>query len=113
MPWLALYAVATVNRRRRGADGRTAYERQFGEKWSQPMIRLAECVLWLPPGKRSSRLNSGIKYGICLGIRDASGEHYIGTAVGVFLARTMRRLFTRVAYKYRVVSQGAWHAVGS
>ena len=92
LPWLVMYAAATINRCRRGADGRTPYERAFGRRWTQPMVKFGEFVLWLAPGKRASRLASGMKQGVYLGIRDISGEHYVGTPEGVFVARTIRRV---------------------
>ena len=55
-------------------------------------MRFGEFVLWLAPGKRASRLASGMKQGVYLGIKDISGEHYVGTAEGVFIARTIRRV---------------------
>ena len=57
LPFLCKYAGATMVRARRGADGKTAYERRFGKKRRSPMVRFGEYVLWLPSGTRDSRWN--------------------------------------------------------
>jgi len=82
LPFICKYAGATMARGRRGPDGKTPYERRFGKKWRAAMVRFGEHVLWLPSGKRDSRLESGYRSGIYLGLDDVTGQHIVGTKEG-------------------------------
>ena len=56
------------------------------------MVRFGEHVLWLPSGKRDSRLESGYRSDIYLGLNDVFGQHIVGTNGGWGLARSLRRV---------------------
>ena len=58
LPFICKYAGATIVRARRVPDGKPPYEPHFGKKWRAAMVRFGENVLWLPSGKRNSRLES-------------------------------------------------------
>ena len=52
LPWLVKYSAAMVNRRRRGPDGKTAYELRKGRKFARALPHLAEKILFMIPGPR-------------------------------------------------------------
>ena len=56
------------------------------------MVRFGEHVLWLPSGKRGSRLESGYRSGIYLGLDGVTGQHIVGTKDGWGLALSLRRV---------------------
>ena len=56
------------------------------------MVRFGEHVMWLPSGKRDSRLESGHRPGIYLGLDDVTGQHIFGTKDGWGLACSLRRV---------------------
>ena len=60
------------------------------------MVRFGEHVLWLPSGKRDSRLESGYRSGIYLGLDDVTGQHIVGTKDGSGLARSLRRVVPKL-----------------
>ena len=64
MPFLVMHGVACINRGRRDASGKTPYELRYGRPWNGKMAEFGELVMWLPEGKRASRLHSGYRRGI-------------------------------------------------
>ena len=55
------------------------------------MPPFAECILYLPAGKRGSKLDEKYADGIFLGIVERSSEIYVGTAAGVVRGRSLIR----------------------
>ena len=55
------------------------------------MPPFGECILYLPAGKRGSKLDEKYVDGIFLGIVERSSEIYVGTAAGVVRGRSLRR----------------------
>jgi len=92
LPFLILYACSTVNRGRKGADGRTSYELRFGRPWNGKIAEFAEKVMWLPLGKSASTLDSGYKEGIFLGLVERNNHYFIGLDGKVVLARAFKLL---------------------
>ena len=91
LAWLVRYAAASINRGRVGPDGKTAYQLRYGKPFRQTLPEFGECVQYLPAGKRQSRLEDRYKKGIFLGVEDGTNEYQIGTDIGVFPARAVRR----------------------
>ena len=92
LPFLVMMACSTVNRGRRGVDGRTPYERRYGKPWSGKMARFGEKVHWLPLGQRASRVDSGFRQGIFLGLAEGTGRYYIGLEGQVEIARAVKMM---------------------
>jgi len=92
LPFLVKAAADLLNRAQRGLDGRTAYELRRGKPYRKALPPPGEKVLYLPAGKRVSRLEDRWKPGIYLGIIDNSDELIVGTKEGVFRARSVKRL---------------------
>ena len=75
-----------------GPDGKTAYRRLKGKNFKQQYVKIGEAIWFLKPrtkGKNKGESRWG--EGICLGIREESGEYIIGTQKGVIEVRTVRR----------------------
>ena len=90
--WLVPHAAQCLNRYLVGVDGKTARQRLKGKVFKTPVVEFGECVWYLKPksvGK--DKLNSRWSTGVWLGIREESGEVYIGTPDGVIKVRTIRR----------------------
>lgn len=58
LPFLVLYATRTINTGRRGRDGKMASELCYGKPWRGKWANFGEKVMWLPVGKRESRLDT-------------------------------------------------------
>ena len=95
VPWLIEYAAVLINRGQVGADGRTAYERLKGKKVGLPGLQFGERILWksnVPSYKRRDKMDTDWSEGIFLGQRSVSGEYLVGSTLGVFRPRTVRRI---------------------
>ena len=93
LAWLIEWAALTMNLGRRGADGRTAYELRRGKPFRGVTAEFGERVLYLPGGKRPSRLPERFVPGCFLGLSIRTTEAYIAMEDGnVCLARSFRRL---------------------
>ena len=87
------YSVAMVNRFRRGADGKTAYELRKGRKFGRALPLFVEKILFMVPGvtKGIARVEPRWEDGVFLGVSDRSDELYVGTEKGMHKVRTLRR----------------------
>ena len=87
------YSAAMVNRRRRGPDGKTAYELRKGRKFARALLHLAEKILFMIPGatKRVASVEPRREDGIFFGVSDRSDELYVGTERGTHKVRTLGR----------------------
>ena len=93
LTWVVRNAAMCINVGRRGRDGRTAYELRRGKPFRRKLIPITEHVLFLPAGKRTSKLATRWVPGIYLGFRDDADEFYVGTESGdVLRARSVKRL---------------------
>ena len=86
------HAAMTINFGRRGPDGRTAWELRHGRPFRRCLAGFSEKIMYLPGGKRASRLEDKFLPGIYLGQSLRTDESLIGTSNGVVRARTVRRL---------------------
>jgi len=92
MPWLVRYAAETIFRHKVGQDGKTARERLRGRKFKRELVEFGECVWYLKPkSKGKEKFETRWGTGVWLGIREESGEIFIGTAAGVLKVRSVRR----------------------
>ena len=94
VPWLIEYAGTVATLFEVGADGRTAYQRQRGKRYNQPLAPFGECVHYLPLDRergKKAKLQPKWKHGIFLGVRVGTGELFIGTSAGTVRARAIRR----------------------
>ena len=91
LPWLISYAAAVINRSQIGKDGLTPFRRWRGRDFRRDLPPFGEVVLYLPPGKRASRLEDRWREGIFVGIADRSAEVLVATPEGVKKARSVRR----------------------
>jgi hypothetical protein len=90
--WMVEYAANTINIGRRGQDGRTAWELRHGRAFKRKVVAFSEKAMYLPGGKRASRLEDKFFEGIFLGFSMRTDEALVGTRDGVVRARTIRRL---------------------
>ena len=81
------------SRFRRGADGKTAYERCKGKKARSAGIEFGEGVLWRrkPVGGALGKLISMWGQGFFLCVKGKSGEFIVGDSKGVWKTRTLQR----------------------
>ena len=92
LPWLVRHAGWIKNRLTVKSDGRTAYERWKGKKFTQEIVEFGERVMYLKPGSKGrDKLESRWGSGIWLGSRDESQESIIGTREGCIKVRDIRR----------------------
>ena len=91
LPWLVSYAAGQITRGETGADGKTPHQRLKGRTFRKLLPVFAEHVLFLPIGKRASRLPERWSDGLFLGVVERSSDFYIGTAQGVVRTRSLRR----------------------
>ena len=92
LPFLIMHAAATINRGRRGPDGRTAYELRFGKPWNGKIAEFGEKVMYLGPGSRKSRLDTGYQEGVFFGLNEDQVGYYIGVPGKVTRARAIKLL---------------------
>ena len=87
------YSVAMVNRSRRGADGKTAFELRKGRKFARALPHFAEKILVVVPGVTKGVVRVGARWedGIFLDVSDRSDELHVGTERGMHKVRTFTR----------------------
>ena len=93
-PWLIEYAGYLINRFEVGHDGKTAYERLKGKKATVLGIEFGESVHWRRrPAAREALGKAAIPFcdGVYLGVKGTTGEIIVGTGLGCFRTRTIRR----------------------
>ena len=91
-PWLIAYSGVLLNRFTVGKDGKTPHERLRGRKSRKQLLEFGESVHFMALNALD-KPNADMRYqdGIYLGIRLGSDEYLVGTAGGVFKARSIRR----------------------
>jgi len=95
LAWMIEHACTLYNRCTILDDGRTPWQRAFGKASSLPLVPFLEKVLYKnlkSTGDKKNSLDPRFKYGIYVGSRPRSGEHYVATAGGVLRCRDVRRL---------------------
>ena len=86
------HSAHTLNRYLIGLDGKTARQRLRGRAFKAPIVEYAECIWYLnSKSVGKDRMNTRWGSGIWLGIREESGETFVGTADGVIKTRSIRR----------------------
>ena len=83
-----------MQRKKKGSDGRTAYERIKGRRSNRMMVPFGECVWWMPLRPQSaqpSNLDPRVEEGCFVGIRETSDEALIVTTEGLVKCRDVRR----------------------
>ena len=55
--WMVHYAGSVITRGQLGKDGMTAFQRWKGQRFKGPLPPFAECILYLPAGKRGSEVD--------------------------------------------------------
>ena len=95
LAWLVEHSCVVYNRCTVCSDGRTPWQRAYGKAASLPLVPFGEKVLYKKlkaTGDKKNSLEPRFSYGIYLGSRPKSGEHYIGIEEGVIRCRDVRRL---------------------
>ena len=90
MLWLIEWASVAHNLFTIGSDGVSPYQRIKGRPWRPAIPRFGETVLYRIVTQR--RLEQRWEKGVFLGIREATQERIIGTAKGIFVTQSLRRL---------------------
>ena len=91
-PWMVRHAAGILNRFRVGSDGMTVHRPVKGSRLQTDTVEFRECVCYLKPNSvGQNKADVRWEEGIWLGIRDKSGETYIGTELGVIKVRSVRR----------------------
>ena len=91
LPWLVSHAAGQITRGQMGADGLTPHQRLKERAFRKLLPVFAQSVLYLPIGKRASRLPERWSDGLFLGVVERSSEFFVGTVLGVVRARSLRR----------------------
>ena len=68
LPWLVSYAAGQITRGQIGADGLTPHQRLKGRAFRKLLLVFGESVLYIPIGKRASRLLERWSDGLFLGV---------------------------------------------
>ena len=95
LAWLVEHAAMTYNRCSMMKDGRTPWQRLYQKQASLPLVPFAEQVLYKQlraTGDLKNSLAARFKYGLYVGSRPKSGEHFVATEEGVIRCRDVRRL---------------------
>ena len=75
-----------------GKDGKTRHRRVRGRDFRKPLAEFGESVWYIrPKTKGKSKAMSRWETGIWLGVREESGEIYMGTDKGVIKVRSIKR----------------------
>ncbi len=82
------YAGSVITRGQLGKDGMTAFQRWKGKRFKGTLLPFGECILYLPAGKRGSKIDEKYIEAIFLGIVER--KIYVGTAAGVVRGRSLR-----------------------
>ena len=90
--WAIRHAAWLWERFQTGEDGLNGYYRQYQRSYQSAILPSAEIVLSRDPGPHMLKLRSKWGYGVWLGMSVASDSHVIGTRVGCFLVRGVRRM---------------------
>ena len=91
LSWLVSYAAGQITRGQIGAGGLTPHQRLEGRAFRKLLPVFGESVLYLPIGKRASRLPERWSGGLFLRVVERSSEFYVGIVLGVVRARSLRR----------------------
>ena len=59
------------------------------------MAEFGELVMWLPEGKRASRLDSGYRRGSFLGLVEGAAAYYVGVKDKVVKVKTLSMVYVR------------------
>ena len=89
---MVCFGPAMISRARKGADGKTAYERQHGHAYTRQLPVFVEQVMFLPLGPRPSRLRDKFVPGVFAGLAAETDALVVLTPEGALKTRTMRRL---------------------
>ncbi len=95
LAWLVEHACTRYNRCTVGGDGKTPWQRAYGKSPALPLIPIGEKVLFKKlqsTGAHKNSLAPKFTYGVYVGSRPRSGEHYIAAAGSVVRSRNVRRL---------------------
>ena len=66
--------------------------RRMRDSSKNPTSHLCNLLLWKVPTLQLAKLRSSWGYGLWLGRSQTSNAHFVGTRVGIVVARTIRRL---------------------
>ena len=78
--WLIRHAGDLYSKFQLGVDGKTAYERLKGKKFSKEMYPIGSCVHYMPLVSKSGKLNKlEVRWqdGVFLGVRETTGEQQL------------------------------------
>ena len=92
------------NRYQLHTDGKTSYERRWGNNYTKPICEFGETVLF-QYALRASKVESNWDYGIWLGRCTQSDEHYVATGKDVYRTRTIRRLPKTERYHKELINK--------
>ena len=93
LPWLVQHSGSLVSRYEVGVDGKTADERLKGKTAREPLCEFGECVQFKLPvrGGKRAKLMPRWEDGVWLGVKEESGEFWIGTREGITTSRSVQR----------------------
>ena len=94
LTWLVQHAADCLSKYQVGEDGKTAYERLKGKKFSRPLVEFGEKVHYKKntKGHKDNKLDIKWGEGYFLGFYWKTSEALIGTPEGVKRAGTIRRV---------------------
>ncbi len=94
-PWLTRHSTWCLNRYVAHSDGQTSYQRRWLNTLKQPLCEVGETIMFrVPAAKKKSQREFEANWheGLWLGRETSSVEVLIGTSIGVFKAKRVRRL---------------------
>ena len=109
LTWIVKHAAWVHNRFQLHTDGKTSYERRWGNHYNKPICEFAETVNF-QYATRTSKTMSNWSTGIWFGRCTNSDEHYVATSEDVFRTRTIRRLNKSDRYN-KVLLEGVMRAL--
>lgn len=83
LKWLCEHLAATINRYHIGTDGKTAYQRAHGKRYSGHVLECGERIYYWRPKRLRTKLDPRWADGIYLGTSQHSNEHFIGLPSGI------------------------------
>ena len=94
LTWLVQHAADCLSKHQIGEDGKTAYERLKGKKFSRAVVEFGEKIHYRknPKGHKDNKLDGKWGEGYFLGFYWKTSEALVGTPEGVKRAGTIRRV---------------------
>ena len=92
MTWIVKHASWLHNRYQLHSDGKTSYERRWGNNYVKPTCEFAETIRFKYSAGANTKAAIDWDHGIWQGRCTQSDEHYVATKNNVYRTRSVKRL---------------------